>query len=179
MPTWLLGPWGYVIAAGFAAMVAGAGTGWTVHKVDHDAYVSLQLQDQRAQTAAVEKAKIIQSAQDTIVLASAVHEAQAQQKIVTETVTVTKEIPVHVSDRSNCITYGLVRVLDAAAAGTSVPAVGLAPGQPDDTCAPISWSAFAAEIADDYGSGRGNAEQLNALEDVVKKQAATAGPGPR
>lgn len=129
-----------------------------------------------AAAAAVSTAKAIalakddQAKRDKITLDSAVKEAQAQHIIETRTVTLTKEIPVHVKELTACVPLGLVRVLDAAAIPGTDPNAN-APGQPDDSCAGISWRAFAADLIDDYGIGQSNAEQLNALIAWNKAQA--------
>lgn len=168
------GIWGYVAAGALSAIVAGAGVGWTVHRLDQATIAQIQLADSQAALAATQKAAALQKAQDDISLKAAVADAQSQAKIVTQTVTVTKEIPAHVSDASHCITYGLVRVLNAAATGADPDAVPASPGQSDDACAPVSWRDFAGDIVADYEAGRQNAQQLDDLEDWVRAQAKAA-----
>ena len=91
-------------------------------------------------------------------------------KVVTVTKTITKEIPAHVPPDSACHTptYGLVRVLNAAATGASLGDQPAPAGQSDDACAPISWDQFAEALANDYGIGRQNNEQMNALQASVR-----------
>ncbi len=90
-----------------------------------------------------------------------------QQKIVTETVYLTREIPEYVQDTSTCITVGLVRVLDAAARGTDPAAVTLAPGRFNETCAGIGSRALAESVVGNYGRARSNAAQLTGLQTWV------------
>ncbi|MGH6829067.1 MAG: hypothetical protein ACREFW_09180 [Rhizomicrobium sp.] len=158
------GAWGYLAAAGMAAILAASGTGYVVHRMDEATIAQMKLADSEASLTASEAAAGVQKAADGIDLDAAMAEAKAQEKIVRQTVTVTREITVHVPDVRACIPYGLVRVLDAAATGADPASLGVAAGEPDDTCAPLSWRDLAASLADDYGIGRRNAEQLNALE---------------
>jgi hypothetical protein len=172
------GVWGYAAAAAFAAIVAGTGVGWTVHRIDQAAYAVLQLADAKAKNDAMAALARTDQREAKANLDAAVAEAQAQQKIVTETVTVTKEIAQHVPIATPCIPFGLVRVLDDAATGSNTANAPTPAGQSDDACAPLSWRAFASELSDDYGAGRANAEQLNALEADVRALAAAANARP-
>lgn len=117
-----------------------------------------------AQAVAKEKE---QARRDT---AAAVAQAQAQEKINRRTAAIVKRIPVYVTpkqDTSGCVTYGLVRVLDAAALGADPADLELPAGKSDDACAPVSWADLAASVVDNYGTGHQNAAQLDALiEDV-------------
>ncbi len=144
------------------------GTGIVIHKIDHAHYADLELSYQLATGAALKQALSRQKAEDAIVLAGAVAEAKSQQQIGAVTIETTKEIVRHVSDHSNCITLGLVRVLDAEVLSVAPGSLSLASGQSDDTCAPIKASALATSIVANYGIALQNAEQLNALEDSVR-----------
>ena len=171
------GAWGYVAAAVLAAILSGAGIGWTVHRVDESTIAAMKLTEAEAQLSAANTAAAIQKKEDAVSLAEAVSEARAQQQIVTQTVTLTKEVPVYVSaktDARTCITYGLVRVLDAAATGRDPAELPLDAGQSDDACAPVTASSLARNVAENYGAARANAEQLDALEAWVAEQAAVA-----
>ena len=172
------GAWGSLAAACIAALLAGSATGYVVHRMDGATIAAIKLADQQARTAAIHDAANIQQSQDSVNLNAAVAEATAQQKIVTQTVTVTKEIAQHVPLATPCIPFGLVRVLDDAATGSDTADLPASPGQSDDACAPISWRAFASELTDDYGNGRANAQQLNALEADVTALAAAANATP-
>lgn len=176
------GVWGYVAVAGVAAIVAVSVTrlvdrGIYVPQIDAKQKVfddyKLAQKDVIANARADAAAR--QHKQDLIAQAAAVDEAKAQQAAEDANHKLKETIYVHVADTAHCITYGLVRVLNAAAAGASDPGdLGIAPGKSDDACAPVSWRAFAADLIDDYGSGIKNAEQLNRLEDTVRSLHAAA-----
>lgn len=158
-----------LIGGALLAIASFGGGFYLEHRLAASTIVEMKLADAQAQVAAVEAVTATTKAQDKAALDAAVAEAQAQIKVVTVTHTITKEIPAHVPPDSSCHTptYGLVRVLNAAATGSALGDQPAPAGQPDDACAPISWDQFAAAVADDYGAGRQNAEQLNALEASV------------
>jgi hypothetical protein len=166
--------WGYAALSLLAATLASVTTGFVIHRMDNAAIAAVKLKDQRAQTEAIKQAARVQQSQDQVNLNAALAEAEAQQKIVTVTHTIVREIPAHVSEALPCIPYGLVRLLDDAATGGDTANVPAPAGQSDEACAPLSWRAFADELIDDYGIGRSNAEQLNALEADVQALVAAA-----
>lgn len=170
---WLLsifsGIGGYVASALAAAALAA----FLTHKIDDDALKAVQLADQKAAVQAVQAAGAAQKRQDDVALNAAVAEAKAQQKIITQVQTITKEITVHVPDTRVCIPIGLVRVLNAAAANNPDTS-GIAPGQLDDACSTVTWRSLAGDIVDDYGTAHKNAEQLNALEGTIRDMVAAA-----
>ncbi len=156
------------LAALVAAAAIFASGFYVAHRMDASTLATLKLGYAQAQDKAVTDAAAIQARQDASAESDALAEAQAQQKIVVRTITLKEKVPVYVQDNAHCITFGLVRVLNAAAFGRDPAAQPPAAGQPDDACAPVSWRTFAADLADDYGTGRANAEQLNALEASVR-----------
>lgn len=178
VPNLFSGIWSYLAAACVGALIAGSGAGYVVHRIDQGAIAALKLADQQAQTQALRQAGAIRRSEDQANLDAALAEAKAQAAIVTRTHTITREIPVHVPEARPCIPYGLVRLLDDAARGGDTAGAPAPAGQPDDSCAPLSWRAFAGELADDYASGRANAEQLNALEADVRALVAAANAPP-
>lgn len=151
--------WTFLPAAGLAAILLSTGA---FFYGEHRADKACAGQQAQFQAQAEKAARIRQAKADRITLDAAVKEAQAQSQIHTRTVTITREIPVHVKELQSCVPYGLVRVWNAAA-NPGVDPAAIAPGVPDDACAPVSWRALAADIADDYGTGQANAEQLDAL----------------
>lgn len=87
--------------------------------------------------------------------------------------TIIKEIPRYVpaqADAACTIPIGFVRVHDAAAAGTM-----LGPGARDTDAASsgIAISTVAGAIAGNYTVCHANAEQLNALQQLLRDQGAT------
>jgi len=156
-----------------AALLAAASFGggfYLEHRLAASTIAEMKLADAKAQEAAIEAVTATTKAQDKAALDAAVAEAQAQIKVVTVTHTITKEIPAHVPATSACSTptFGLIRVLNAAATGTSIGDQPAPAGELDDACAPLSWDQFAAALADDYGIGHQNSEQLNALQASVQ-----------
>ncbi|HEX4105532.1 MAG TPA: hypothetical protein VHX92_04810 [Rhizomicrobium sp.] len=170
--------WGTLAAAGIAALLAGSATAYVVHRMDEGAIAAIKLADQKAQTQAIQDADAIRQSQDQANLDAALAEAKAQQAIVSHTHTVTREVTIHVPQTQSCIPYGLVRVLDDAATGSDTADAATAAGQSDDACTGISWRAFAGDLTGDYGIGRANAEQLNALEANVTALVAAANVKP-
>jgi hypothetical protein len=163
------GIWGYVATFSVGALGAGGLAIWLTAAVKDHEIDNLKLADAQAQVFAIQDAAAWQHAQDQIALTAAVREAQAQVQIVHDHDTITKEIPVYVKDTSTCITYGLVRLLHSAAAGSDPAADTYTAGKPDDACAPLSWSSLAADYSDDLATGRSNAEQLDALIEYDRK----------
>lgn len=148
-----------------------AGTRW-----DQNTITQMKLTDQKAANKAQALAATITKKQDTVSVTAASTEANAQAKIVTRTITLTKEIDHDVPTTVACIPVGLVRLLNGAAAGADSADTSYAPGQPDDACAPVSWRDFASDLADDYGTGHANAEQLTALQAWVTAESKAVAP---
>jgi len=87
------------------------------------------------------------------------------ESVVTRTII--KEIPVHVSSKSDAqypLPYGAIRVYDAAILGTDPAALSLPAGRTDDSAAPVGASALAENAAENYAACRTDAEQLSLLE---------------
>jgi hypothetical protein len=158
---------GLAIAFGIGAAVAAVPTGLIVYKIMDGSIASLKLGYEKANNEGNKKIAATQKSQDKAALKGAIKTATNQEHEGAVAAVVTKEIISRVKDTVPCISYGLVRVLNHAASGDIV-APALAPGQPDDACAPITWRAFADDIADDYHIARLNASQLNDLIQTVK-----------
>lgn len=139
---------------------AGAYSGYRWELGTYEAKVAA---DAEANTLAAQTGAAVQKAQDTVAEAGAIADAGAQDHILFVSQTITREIDHYVTDTAHCITFGLVRVLNGAAFNQDPATLAIAPGEPDDACAPISWRAFAGELTDDYRAGNQNAKQLNDL----------------
>lgn len=90
--------------------------------------------------------------------------------------TIIKEVPVYVSsaaDAACVVPTGFVRVHDATAAG--VPPPGRA-GPADEAPAGIALSAVAGTVAENYTSCNANAEQLIALQELVREYQQATSP---
>jgi hypothetical protein len=166
-----VGTW--IIYAAAAALIASS-SAWVTHRVDTATLETLKREHAEAQTEAVAIAKAEQAKQDDIALNAAVAEATAQQKIEVRTVTIQKEITKYVSDTAHCITFGLIRVLDARVLGVDPADLALPAGQSDDACAPVTATALADSIVANYGAAVANAKQLNDLEATIAAMIAAA-----
>lgn len=139
---------------------------------------TIQRDDARAKAEALAAAADRMRRADAISLKSAVAEAAAQQKLAQEKSTIAKEVHRHVARNSSnpvCISYGLVRVLDAASLGADPDSLSLPVGQSDESCAPVAAADLAANVAANYAAARANAEQLSALQAWVLEEEAANG----
>jgi hypothetical protein len=135
---------------------------------------TIQRDDARAEVIAVAAASDRMKRADAVNLNAAVAEAAAQQKLADAKSRLSREIPLHVSSSTPfCISYGLVRVLDAASLGADPDALSLPAGQSDESCAPVTAAALAGSVAANYAVARSNAEELNALEAWNTAQGST------
>jgi hypothetical protein len=129
-------------------------------------------------TIATGKAQVAQIAAvtKTITVADQAKEATAQTVIVQRTNTITKEIPVYVSTSPSppvgCITWGMLRLHDAAILGVDPGSLGDPTTQPSSACSTVAPSVFLDTITENYGAANQNSEQLNAL--IADLQARTA-----
>lgn len=165
-----------LISAAIAAVLSGA----VVHRVTADhaqvKYDKLATSIQRANTAARAKGVQIATAQTQLSVNTAVAEGQAQERIVYKTRTIIEKVPQYVTvtqDRA-CVSYGLVRVLDAAAQGRDPAELQLPAGKSDDACSPVKASDLARNVAENYGISRQNSEQLDALILDIRQRVAIA-----
>lgn len=154
-------------AAAVILTLAGSAGAYAGYRWEAGTVATLKKNDALAQVAAVQAVRIIEQAQASVDVAAAIAEANAQTKIVTQTVTITKEIPRYVTvhqDAIVCVPVGLARFMRAAAAGADPAAFELASGQSDDACSDITATEMAGWISDFAGAAQGNTEQLTALQ---------------
>jgi len=100
---------------------------------------------------------------------AAARRAEAQIRIIE------KEVPAYVSaktDRGCTVSWGVVRLLDAAANGNDPAWLRdrIAPGQPDDAASDVSLSEMVALLAGNLGAARLNALQLEHLQAAVAQE---------
>lgn len=96
------------------------------------------------------------------------------EKVRTNTVYLTKEIPdaiPAVADAACVVPVGFVRLHDAAASG--LPSVPSPAGLPDESPSGVQLSAVEQTVIANYGAGHETSEQLTALQDWVRKMQAT------
>src|SRR4051812_21974039 len=101
------------VAVMVAFALGGLSSAWMTHRMDAAALEKIRSNYVEAQARALQGALDENKRLAEIAQAAAVSAASAQEKIQTRTVTLTREIPRYVTDTSSCITYGLIRVLDA------------------------------------------------------------------
>jgi hypothetical protein len=125
---------------------------------------------QVAQVAAVTK---------TLTVQDQAAEATAQEGLGGQRAVITKEITHYVSvipsPPVGCVTWGMLRLHDAAVLGVDPGGLGDPAAQPNDACSTVAPSVFMAAVTDNYGAARANAEQLDRLiGDVEARTAAIA-----
>lgn len=100
--------------------------------------------------------------------------AQAHQdQIRTVTKTLVQQVPVYVNAQADadCTLHaGTIRLLDAAASGTELPATAQGPGDPDDAPSPFKLDQVAASVVGNYGLANAERLQLIDLQDWIRKQ---------
>lgn len=170
------------IYAGMAAAVVFAG--WmVVHTIQVGAVKNIVAQD-AAHAAQVDAAGAkIDAAQSAVDVKSA-EDSSTHQTAIAQTAAVIKaKVRTHVHEPPptaprvvGCVTYGLVRQLDAAALGVDPDALPLPSGVTDETCAPVENADLAASVGDNYATYRSVAAQLNDLIVNVKGKVDATDP---
>ena len=130
-----------------AGLVAG---GIGMRQIDNARYEALELQVSQAHEKALEQAVATQRAIDDRKLEQAQTETLNQATIAGQVRAQLREVQKHVQKRlgpRGCITYGFVRVLDAAALGVSPDSLPLPAGKSDDSCAPADPDALGRAIS--------------------------------
>ena len=161
------------IGAAVIALMIFAGGFKTAHDIDAHKYDELKLQYVQAQAKAVKEAAQKQQALDSEASEAANQEAIDQTKRANQLAQELANVQNHVSVKtiaSNCVPYGFYRLLYAGSHGVLTNSLGLPAGQSDDACAPVGWSQLATEVLHNYGNALANAEQLNKLEDLLRKE---------
>lgn len=163
-------PW-LTIAIYAGVFAAGCAVGGTVaYKIvyhsGHKEVEALQkkiMDDQAAALKAIKAAVAKQAAQDAVAEKAAVEAAQKLQKIVTVTKTIVKEVPIHVTPKTDAdfpLPCGFLRIADAASAGVPPDQIALPTGKSDGDACPVPASVAANIIAQNYGEALKWREQL-------------------
>lgn len=147
-----------------------AGVAIVTHKVDASKYQGLELQYAEAQAQAVAVAQAEQKRLDGIATKAAQKEAATQATLAATVKLQLANVQRHVKTLGahGCVTYGIVRVLDATVHGVAADSLALPTGKSDDACTGVDAAALARSIVDNYGTAKLNAEQLNALIEVTR-----------
>lgn len=158
-----------LISAAVSALLSGFG----VWKITHDlnearvARLVKNYAEAEQRALAAQQRQII--AWNTANLEAAVSEGNAQLVILRQITDTKLEVPRYVTIHHPCLSFGFIRVLDAAGLGVSPDSLPLPAGVTDDTCAPLDPAAVAQAIIANIGDARANAEQLNALSALTRK----------
>ena len=169
------GVWGYVAAAVLAGGLSAFGAWDITHQMDKATLEALELSDQKAATSAQIALAGRDKSEAAISQALAVKDQQAQDAINVKTVTITKEIPGHVTTvqvTRACLSVGLMRVLRAASTQTDPDALSLAPGQSDDDCSDASPVTVAGWFTGYAGAAEANTQQLSDLQAWIAQDHA-------
>lgn len=135
-------------------------------KIAAGKYETLIASYRGAQTKALQAALDEQKRLDVLSVVAAEREAVAQAALAADTQRRLAEVKRHVRITKlsrTCVPYGLIRVFDAASSGRLTDSLPLPAGKSDAACAPVGWDTLAGAVISNYGTARGNAEQLDAL----------------
>jgi hypothetical protein len=161
------------LAVALVALLGAAGTGFMLaHRLDASKYTNLELSYAQAQAKAVAQAQAEQARLDAIAVQAGQAEAAHQAALAASTAAQLREVKSHVQADSHCITWGLVRVLDAAVHRVSASSLVLPAGKSDGSCAPYGSDELARSVVGNYGIANQNAEQLNGLVGAIRKSRA-------
>lgn len=151
------------------AFAAFAGGVWIEHNLAAGRYAKLELSYAQAQEKAVAEARAEQTRLDGIATQAARREAAAQSKAADVARRRLKEVSRYVKDNRGCVTWGFVRVLDAAVHGLTPDALALGAGKSDDACSPFTATQLAQSVSDNYAAANANATQLDALSALLRQ----------
>ncbi len=165
----------YLIVGAVSGAVAFGGGIWLETKIAHGEINAIKLADAKYLNEQIVAVANEQLRQNQIDLNAAISAQKAFDDQHLHFVTITKEIPAHVTPHQDaivCIPVGLARSLRAEADGSDIDALQLAPGQSDDDCSDVT----ASEVADWFKAyaeaANHNAAQLNLLIANIKEKDA-------
>lgn len=167
-----------IVGAVTAALSLGAGA-YVGYRWEHGEVLKLQLADAQF----VKDQIALKGKNDAAMAAIDLSDATWAQKTFDDQhlhyVTITKEIPAHVTphqDAVACISVGLARLMRAEADGSDADTLQLAEGQSDDDCSDVTPTEMAGWFKDFAAASNHNASQLNMLEaDIKAKHDEQAG----
>jgi len=127
--------------------------------------------------AAFKKGQSLQRAADQVAIDIAGTQTVVQERIITNTIKLKEEVQIYVQDDSNCITYGFMRLHDAAALGVDPATLALPADKSNGSCTTLKWSDLEKGVIGNYGTADQNAGQLTGLQGYVSGvQKAQSGP---
>lgn len=168
--------WALFLVATLAGTVAGA---WGMAKFKNGEIASIELAhaEEKHQAFMAGRARQLASDAATRTISDDFHVTNVA--IIRRTQTIQKEIPIYVQDDATCITWGLVRVHNAAAAGADPNTLDIAAGQSNETCAGIGWHQLTETIVGNYGKYHEVSDQLTHLQDWVDAQISIQNSSPQ
>lgn len=149
------------------------------HDLDASKYTALELSYQKAEAAAAADAAAKQASIDQAALAASATAAAQEKTIETNLQQELSDAQAHLSVKTitaSCVPYGFLRVLYASSHSITANSLAIPAGKSDAACSPIGWADVATAIIHDYGTALSNANQLNALIDLLRKDQATLKP---
>lgn len=155
-------------------VLAGA-AGWFINGAIWEAKWQKHLRaDERAVAAAVQAAREDERKQLKLQSQSGDTQAKVQRKEAEAARTIIEKVPYYVRETVtvSCVSYGLVRVLDAAALGLDPAELRLPAGKSDDACTGLTPADLARSVASNYAAARADAAQLDGLIAHDKAQVA-------
>lgn len=159
-----------LICIALGIVICCAFTGVVVHKVDLSEYQKLELQYKDAAAKAAEAARVEQAALDQVSTDAATKEIATQKQLADQAQAQLARVKVHVTaGPGNCITWGLIRVIDGALLNIDPNDLQLPAGAADTGCAPIKAPRLANNIVANYAVAARNSEQLFALQAYLKQ----------
>jgi hypothetical protein len=154
--------WKLSLLLGIAALTGGFAAGWKVH----------DWRDAAGQLSATQAAVRAVQRQAAASQAIAVGDQRAQDQVRTVTRRLIEKVPVYVSpqtDRAFPLSWGFVRLHDAAVRGDDRSAAAEDPAEPDDAASDVAASRAAAVIAANYGGCRADRQRLSDLQAWAKR----------
>lgn len=139
---------------------------------DEAGYARATAEQKAAYDAALTRQRAQQDQANEAAYEAGFNEGLAQRKVEIVTQTIIQRIPASVTPQADVacpVPLGFVRVFDAASSGD--PTAGLAYRAPEPDAAPsgVVLSEIAAVSVNNAGACHGNAEQLRALQDLVRQ----------
>lgn len=154
------------------AGLVGSGA-YVEHQVDEGTIQKMDASYAAAQASAVAASAALQKQVDDQALAAAQQETLAQaaqtaslqqelSNVHTQAPVLTKAIP--------CVPLALIQLLDAAVLRVPASSLAFPAGKSASSCSAITADELASSVVSNYSASNANAEQLNALIALLKKQ---------
>lgn len=131
--------------------------------------------DAGSQVKAAEHVAVVATKQGAVNTAVATQQQAVQDRIVYQTRTLIKEVPIAITpqiDHDFRLPVGLIRVHDAAVLGRDLSQIPLAAGESDGDASAVTPSAAGTILAENAGSCRAAYATLANLQDWNRQQAA-------